>query len=112
MEKELHTFGLKHNVASLWSNIKEVSSTAAAQSSRAVIRNTNELLWKLNRPVTLLNQWLRDRHSKLREIEEKHHDNNALELEVSRMDDEGGANTYPVSQPARAGATPYNEVAV
>ncbi len=82
---------IKDNLKSLLGNLVQLVRAAKQEAATLLLDNTNEVLWNLNRPITRLNQWFRDRNRELRKLEKKRKEDHALQLEVERMDSEGGS---------------------
>ncbi len=99
--KELHVHELQTNVRSLVNNIKLAYSLSQEEATREIVKRGNQFLWKLNTPVTKINNWFRSHCADLKELETKRQEEVLHQLELERIESEGGPCPEPASDEPR-----------
>jgi len=99
--KDLHVYELQTNLRSLVNNVRLAYSLAREEALREIVKRGNHLLWKLNTPVTKVNNWFRGHCAELKDMECKRQEEVLHQLELERIVGEGGPSPEPATDEPR-----------
>ena len=86
---KIDTYALRLNLQQLRDSLDRLWGSLVCQGITEGVRRINQVLWRLNRPLTAFNRWVADQCKRAQRLEKRERSEAELEHALSRMEDEG-----------------------